>query len=668
MRKIRKSLYVLIASAFLFALSAGCASSENPDTNYPDATTEVTTPPDAEHEVIDLDFDISPAAAICMDGFGNIWISDSINEMVWKINADREQVAFAEGIAVIDLSVKDGRVYMLGNQTVHIYDADGAELERHSLETEGGGFLEALDDADSLLITVGNNPPVYGILYDLDTETETVLLDAQVNIAYPLSDGRVLTATHMQGYYLAEPLKPQAGSIPYDPMKLSSFPKYDRYTGIFFAFAGDTLYAFESVTDEGLRLLAVDDPLVYDRFRIYTSANNQVAVLSGQKLYVFHVAELVEFAKTRKTLTIYGNLHPLIVEYIAQYRKNYPNIEIIHIEPQLIAGEWLYERFLLDLIGGSIKPDLLYFFNSNFHFPALELGLLRDLGEFPALREMMGSTELLDGLRDMCIDSDGALFGIPAFMRLPVTIANADLFEALGIPLPPWEWDLDDYFALGEMAFRGFDERGLPNVMFPVRSIEDGFPDAHIVSESNGYRPVFNTADYIEYARKSLYLSDLYGGGSRQYSSMDGWPKGNVLMNSVVIDDEMLWDKEGAFVVLPSPAFHINPSGLNLGYLGIPKTSDNPDMAVSFIAGFLDEGFHRANASYANLIYKDFSNYDRILNELAEPLERIAAEAIIRREKSIMIPQLNYWQRTELFPLYQSGELTLEQCAALLQQ
>jgi len=664
----------LLAITLISVTLSGCANTNSPSP-LP-SIIETVTPESAGPEVIELEF--TPPSAVlqfCMDEVGNIWVPERDGMSIWKIGVDRTQSVFADGLEPVGaLAYGDGCVYaMTYTSEIYCFDDNGAELERYALKTGEGFMLEKIAGIDTLLVTIGNNPPICAILLDIMTKTETVLDDMSATSAYPLSNGQIIISTPGTGLYALDPLKNMVQTTPIDDVRLLS-AKYDRYTEMIICFANGTLEARETLEGRSRWLVDADNPDIYGRLYTYTCANGRVAVLFGTTIHVFNIADRIESARNPgKVLTVLNlNYNPydeesLFYKYLAQYRKAHPEVEITSINIQLEMSS--YDKAFLDIMAGVLQFDVMLFDDVQSGAPFVETGMLCDLNEFPVLQMMMDSPRLIEGVRELCVDKNGVMFGIPVRYGLSVYAVNQELFEELRLPIPAWNWTLNDYFELGAVAWHGFDGNGVPNVLlYPISFVGNGFPNSSVFYQKNGFRMVLDTPEYIDYVRKTFEIWEKYGDYS-WWHRVHGLPVGSVLMNRLSLGNkEDFLEITEDTILLSIPDFHCDTVPPYISYLGIYRNATDLELAAEFLAGFLSEDFNRENAGYENLIYRDIVAYQRLPNNLPGNLEALISYANKSYDRYMYIPRLNIWQYTELFPRYESGELTLEQALRLLQQ
>ena len=153
------------------------------------------------------------------------------------------------------------------------------------------------------------------------------------------------------------------------------------------------------------------------------------------------------------TYAFWGSPDAIGVEadVIAGFEEKYPNI---HIEP-VVSGYNDYHTKLLTMIAGGAAPDVMRI--STQYLPDLaSSGGLLDIGEEAEKRGYDLSIYYEDGLEDCSYN--GVCYGLPWGTAPVYMLMNVDMFEEAGIPLPSYDWTLEDFEELVRAFSKGEGE------------------------------------------------------------------------------------------------------------------------------------------------------------------------------------------------------------------
>ena len=140
------------------------------------------------------------------------------------------------------------------------------------------------------------------------------------------------------------------------------------------------------------------------------------------------------------TYAFWGSPDAIGVEadIIAAFEAKYPNI---HVEP-VVSGYNDYHTKLLTMIAGGSAPDVMRI--STQYLPDLaSSGGLLDIGAEAEKRGYDLSMYYEQGLED-CSYED-ICYGLPWGTAPVYMLVNVDMFEEAGIPLPSYDWTIEEF-------------------------------------------------------------------------------------------------------------------------------------------------------------------------------------------------------------------------------
>lgn len=691
MRKFSGFLSLILCLCLL----ASCARAPDPSdvNNGESAAPQVALPlteddsggiytPDA----ISLEAFASDYVKICADGQGNVWFMDS--KRIRLLDKNLEESVFAETSAVLkDIAFLDGLIYALTLENeVLVYDMGGSQTASHKIDVEGAITVTPFKGGEYLYIGVYNNPPISGCLYNMKNGAHTLIDNPDIRYSTAFANGEVYITKHNGGNAVLRPLE---DTKKLEDVNVSYFLDvfvYDDISDMYFSASiqQKELYGLEDfgVPPSYLLPLAADDMENYNSFISACAANNRLYVL-GKKgsrpvLYVFGLEEAIGQSVSIDTTLLILDMSS--TGFIETYKKDFilanPKINIEIMRPGQ-ADENMpddyefddigYQKLFLEIMGGGINPDIVIYSSHTMRFPAADSGLMCNLSDFPQLEAMFDNPNLMDGVKEICKNKSGQLTGVPVASGIQAFVANTKLFDELGIAVPDIEWDINDYLSLAEDVWQKANGSGSINVLFPV-SEPIGFPELYFTA-GNNYQPNFNTPEYTEYCRRLFEVQSLYNISFKQFlfdfdyganmpDNLMLWKMPmNIWFSSILPQDA---------VILPKP-FFLDGYCTDFQFAGIAQNSGNKGIAAKFLEGLFSEEYQRRKASYDNIFYKDISLYESIPNKLPQ-LEDVYSLVYKNDNGSTCEPNFIGWESQELFPRYKSGELTLDDAVALLQQ
>ena len=140
------------------------------------------------------------------------------------------------------------------------------------------------------------------------------------------------------------------------------------------------------------------------------------------------------------TYAFWGSPDAIGVEadLIEAFEAKYPNIKV---EP-VVTGYSDYHTKLLTMIAGGAAPDVMRI-STQFLPDLVASGGLLDVGKMAEEKGFDLSMYYEDGLKDC--SWDGICYGLPWGTAPVYMLMNVDMFEAAGVPLPDYDWTLEDF-------------------------------------------------------------------------------------------------------------------------------------------------------------------------------------------------------------------------------
>ena len=153
------------------------------------------------------------------------------------------------------------------------------------------------------------------------------------------------------------------------------------------------------------------------------------------------------------TYAFWGSPDAIGVEadVIAAFEAKYPNI---HVEP-VVSGYNDYHTKLLTMIAGGSAPDVMRI--STQYLPDLaSSGGLLDIGAEAEKRGYDLSMYYEEGVED-CSYED-ICYGLPWGTAPVYMLVNVDMFEEAGIPLPSYDWTIEEFDQIVRALSKGEGE------------------------------------------------------------------------------------------------------------------------------------------------------------------------------------------------------------------
>ena len=427
---------------------------------------------------------------------------------------------------------------------------------------------------------------------------------------------------------------------------------HDRFTGKEY-----------EVTSKEIRLIA-------DKGSIYVAANpygdlGYVSMCFNETLYLLtmgklYVLRLSDISETR-TLKVFGNRtiwnhYPYLDDYIKYFESMYPEIKITKIFSPEEGLDFYGQKVYLSILSGELEADVLMVGNGvkgagrDKHRYG-NAGVAMNLLTIPEIANLLDSPDLLDGVKENCLNPDGTAFGIPCGAYYDGYIVNAELFSYLDLVPPSAGWTVQEYYELAKAvsALRGSgndvylqaqNRLFTSNLQLPIYKIQNSLGASPVfagANSSNGYNVRINSLEMIDYCIKGKEIFELY-----PFAEYDGALSGADRSSAICGPDMLLWPVDPysidycladeclskPWIPLPSDVFGNSVSPFT-DFMCIYAKSGNAGDAALFLAGFIDEGYQRSFAD-SLAIYKDFSKYENLLYpEVLEPFIAAQTKATI---------------------------------------
>jgi len=668
--------------------------------------------------------------SIAVSDAGELYYATTANE-IRKIDADGNDLLVNDDhILYAELCWRNGRLFSLvaeSGYTLLELDKNGNELKAHDLGDLGDhafDYMMPWDDGKRIMLSRGNmmGMGVMGYLYDLESEELITLKnenEASCAGFYPIENGSMyMTRADFSGKS-DTPLRVtlEGDRFALSPSDLGNAKLgdvlYDAQTLKYYTTTKPipdavTLALLDAKTGEQLVLSNLPGRSLYTR----AFHGQHLYYTTGDEQHVIKRVDLnaLESHATRsdtRVLTIaVGNEFtaawdaPLQV-FADAFAAKHPDVRVkfcffpLDLEKQVDENQ----RISLAMISGEMNLDLIVY-SMSYQRHLIESGLLKNLNEYGALRAILANPNLLSGVQNVCEKADGFFSGFPLDVAYPRNFyaLNQALFEEHGIPMPALGNSMADVAALGERYGRASKSAGNPDVYFlrqrPITGAMFHFDPTSMLNADNGFTPAYDSQAFLDYMIASENPI-LYGHNLKMDNSE--WPDWTEREKQPVLFEEFSV-KMGNYIMTPSPYASPNSAkpprwqmpydrledfvfwagkeeipgiftGFNLSeslMIGIAETAQNDDLAALFLAEFYDEAYQRANAKYA-LIYNDIKNHKH-LARFPESFESATSYVYENYVQTYAIPRLQYWMNTELYPLYASGEITLEEVGQLLQK
>ena len=668
--------------------------------------------------------------SIAVSDAGELYYATTANE-IRKVDAGGNDLLVNDDhILYANLCWSNGRLFSLvaeSGYTLLELDENGNELKVHDLGDLGGHAFACMvpwDDGRRIMLSRDNitGLGVIGYLYDLETEELITLKnenEATCAGFYPIENGSMymtradfsgksdtpLRVTLEGNRFTLSPSdlgNAQLGDVLYDAQTL----KY--YTTTKPIPDAVTLALLDAKTGEQLVLSNLPGRSLFTRafhgqHLYYTTGDEQHVIkrvdLNALETYATRSGTRVLTIAVDNEYTVEWN-DPLRV-FADAFAVKYPDVQIEFSFFPMDEENWVYsdQRIALAVISGEMNLDLIVY-SIDYQHHLVESGLLKNLNEYGGLRGILASPNLLSGVRNVCENADGFFAGFPLDVGYPRNLCalNQALFDEHGIPMPALGDSMADVMALGERYGRASKSAGNPDVYFfrqrPKMDDLFNFDPTNMLNADNGFTPAYDSQAFLDYmiARENpiLYEHNLH----MEDSSWPDWTERE--KQPVLFEEETL--NMSSYFPAPSPyappgsahisrwlipydrledfafwAFKEEIPGIYTGLdlegcqmIGVAETAQNDDLAALFLAEFYDEAYQRANAKYA-LIYNDIKNHKH-LARFPESFESATSYIYENYVETYAIPGLFYWMNIDLYPLYASGEITLEEVGQLLQK
>ena len=694
MRRISKSLILLLVALCLLVgcgprLQPGGTASPNGE-NSPGASAVST---DAQVSAPGDDYDHNLFTKITVDDPNTIWavaVDEQENiytanyDKIMKIAPDGKQSVFADGLSkCYAVTYEDGVLYAtaeLNGVVINAYDAQGKLTQQHLPN------LPADVEVMSIICLKGKNiiglraakpnRAQYVFLYDLAGQNTKELTPDGVENASILGDGSILITSDMKERlvtvadwaHISDQDAPgiyKASWHLHDIVEGTTYTAVTGNKGLTFALL-DTANKKKDDLPLFPKVQALMLPLLAHGGRLYGGC--------GAQLWVADAGKLRDSVADKKVLTVaigelssYNNS-----EFLDYFQRKHPEIIVRDLVSEM--GDYS-DEILADFLSGESECDVVVINIDSDLCQWARSGILMDLSENVSVTDALNNPMLFDGLKELC-SIDGSVWGVPFWLGTEGFAINKKQFQALGLPIPGMDWTVDDMVNMSEACH----EKGISLGNMWVSTFQ--FDPYYGITEHGGYKPGFDTPEFLEYALKKMESAKrgniYFQGPEDAYTDH----KGTFFKPRQWNETDLLWDcpfsyrtpmaeylDEDSVVIPAEPAFDKDTPWTYPGgrIFCVPKSSKSPELAALFLSEWMDETFRREHSDIDKAFYKDFSQYKKL--SAYPPGYEACFAYILRHSENIYHPSgLGFYQNTELAQQYEKGELSLEECLKKLQE
>jgi len=622
----------------------------------------------------------------------NVYVAGS--QEIIKVGADNTREVLIDGFAqCVNVTVVGELLYVfdceLGERlSLLTYDLDGNKVDEKEVNIdqnlEYSPTVFVFQNIPFAYIATRENAESVPCLYNLETgETIQIQLEKGYESLIPMADGKIIgyaEGTYKQLDLLTIDITGQISIAPapasYSAATLGGFA-HDMVTGKDYALDADknvmclnneqdtTATARVGVLPSGtigVRYLCLNQ--VYYVLLVDMGAQEVTVLATG-------LSEPSENGRELRILDVRGGDRPIdFVNYVNDFQKQYPDITITFVQPP--SAEEPLSVYYLQLMSGELDVDIISEIDPFYY----DTGLYKDLSAFPEIENALRNPNLLEGVRENCLDPAGAVYGVPYKAQYLGYYVNEPLFTGLGLPLPSPDWTYDDYYMLAkQMAERNerTDDKVYVSGTFKSTRyrLDTGLSMVGAVvamgaNSSNGYALRIDTPDMIHYVERAREMYELF-----PYIDDDA-PLNRYRPDALLIPTELFYqyatpaEELHALPIVPYPMdIYGNGTKPFVKYLGIYSKAKNVDEAVLFLSGYLDENYHRSNATEIQL-FKDMSLYEKMC-DLPVAYEDLMVSATKHTAKQIFLSDI-LWFYITTEERYLAGEITIEEFVQELQR
>lgn len=311
-------------------------------------------------------------------------------------------------------------------------------------------------------------------------------------------------------------------------------------------------------------------------------------LLVGLFAYAGGAAEPADEGPTVVRYAFWGNPDAIGVEQeiIDAFEAANPDIDI---EP-IVSGYGDHHTRLFTLIAGDTVPDVMRI-DSYYIQDFVDAGVVLPLDDLIA----EAGIDLDDYYAQGIVENtyDGVLYGLPWGTAPLYFFLNLDAFEAAGIPLPSYDWTVDDFVEIVEQ----FGEvEGTYGYTQPINNVSAFYPwvwaeGGDIFDAQTRTQFTFNTP---QVARGVQRIADLYQRGLMPQDSITADPgtvnrwfiNGDVAMHGGAALDMIAYQRAGVrFEAYPQPSSSVTrrTTTVKSNSISIAANSPNVEAAWRFL-------------------------------------------------------------------------------------
>ena len=669
---MKKTLACVLSLVFLLSFAAGCGKSHETTSN-PTPSPEYVIP----REDGEIPLDGLRAWHFSVDEKGYIYV-DNTNQVI-KINHQNDREAFIDGLTnCVGISAAVDQLYIFDVRAeglvMLLYSFDGDKLEEKSIQLNENPqeifSIFVFDTVPFAYIQFNGGSGVLPYLYGIETG-EAKRLDTAHEYEYltPLANGRLLGPalgkyekyaflTIQQDGRIVIGEAPKSYGASYIAYDIASGRDYmlDTFNRKIVLVNGDSIESLIPIPFEGGSLPLSMQCVKGTMYMLFVGKTN--------KLVTINIPDFGDIE--RRTLRIFSWAYREtdVENYINAFQLRYPEILVEFVSPPESS------TYFLQLMSGELDVDIIWGSTVDYN-----TGIYRDLSKFPSISQALENLNLLEGVRENCVDPDGHICCVPYAAYYSGYSLNIALFTELGLTPPSWDWTAGDFFQLAKQVFEINKSR--EKKVYVVQTspkyerylVEQGYggvstsPHNMGVTSANRCVPLYDTPEMIRYIQNGRELFDLFPYLDTESESEDE----NILMRRFYayskyfkLPEEWL---EFPFIPL-LPDIYGNRISVFSNAWSIYTRAKNPDDAALFIAGFLDEDYHRGNVEEIQL-FKNTSQYERL--EISPIFEELIA--LITKDATMVYFSTEITQfYFELEVKYFAGEITVDEFVKELQR
>lgn len=291
-----------------------------------------------------------------------------------------------------------------------------------------------------------------------------------------------------------------------------------------------------------------------------------------------------------------SSTYEVVDEVIARFEESHPGMKVEYTSG-IVKDD--YSTWLSDQIVRGSLPGVFMILDEDFNMLA-SLGALKDLDSYISKDP---TVDLADYYENAWLAGqyESDQYALPYQSNLRLMFVNTTLLEKENIPLPDWDWTLDDFAKICEQVTRDTDNDGMVDQCgFANYTWEDMIQAYGIqIFEGNGTKANINN-DSVRQALRNMQELREYDQAFYPFTDTTGFDSGKVAFAPMSYAEYKTYNpypwkvrKYSSFnwSVLPMPASQSGGSSANLDSLmmGISSTTDHPNEAWQLLKLFVQD-------------------------------------------------------------------------------